>query len=226
MLDNKELNEVSFRDFINHINENKKKLKSRADIIKAIDDDKIVFCNGGGYKVIKDNKGQYLIKSMYNNSVIGLGDTDDTLNASDFFINENGATVKETVVENEISFKDYIEKVRKEQINVIQFNEFIDNKRSMKNIPYLNEAENSEVEKWVRLFEEECGGDINNLDESWLGKLVGGAAGFVIGPSIGRIIANALGVDRGVLYDMFTSRVVSAALGVALAKGLGGEYKN
>lgn len=123
------------------------------------------------------------------------------------------------------SFKDYVQKLRDERIDVTQFNEFIDLKRSIQAIPYLNEAENAEVEKWVRLFEEECGGDINNLDEGWLGKLVGGAAGFVIGPSIGRIIANALGVDRGVLYDMFTSRVVSAALGVAIAKGLGGEYK-
>lgn len=122
-------------------------------------------------------------------------------------------------------FKEFVKKVRDEKVDITQFNEFIDLKRSIQAIPYLNEAENAEVEKWVRLFEEECGGDINNLDESWLGKLVGGAAGFVIGPSIGRIIANALGVDRGVLYDMFTSRVVSAALGVAIAKGLGGEYK-
>ena len=61
---------------------------------------------------------------------------------------------------------------------------------------------------------------IENLDEGILGKIVGGLAGFVIGPAIGKIIASALGIEKGILYDMFTSRLVSAALGASLAKNM------
>jgi hypothetical protein len=129
--------------------------------------------------------------------------------------------------ESEIpSFKDYVQKVRLEEtfIDIPLFAEYYGSKFS-NNIPYLNEAENAEVDKWVKEFEDLHGNDLSKLDENFLTKIVGGAAGFVLGPTIGRIIANALGIDRGVLYDMFTSRVVSAALGVAIAKGVGGEYK-
>jgi len=62
---------------------------------------------------------------------------------------------------------------------------------------------------------------IANLDENFLTRLIGGAAGFIIGPSVGKVIAKALGVERGILYDMFTSRLVGAALGAALTKSLG-----
>ncbi len=61
---------------------------------------------------------------------------------------------------------------------------------------------------------------LNNIDEGFLSKLIGGAAGFIIGPSVGKVIAKALGVERGILYDMFTSRLVGAALGTALTKAL------
>ena len=61
---------------------------------------------------------------------------------------------------------------------------------------------------------------IEKLDEGILGRIVGGLAGFVIGPAIGRIIASALGIEKGILYDMFTSRLVSAALGASLAKNM------
>jgi hypothetical protein len=90
-------------------------------------------------------------------------------------------------------------------------------------IEYLTESENTEVDRWVDIFENE---HESELDESFLGKLVGGVAGFLVGPTVGKIIARTLGVEKGVLYDMFTSRIVSAALGVALAKHFGGEYKN
>jgi hypothetical protein len=62
---------------------------------------------------------------------------------------------------------------------------------------------------------------IANLDENFLTRLIGGAAGFIIGPTVGKVIAKALGVERGILYDMFTSRLVGAALGAALTKSLG-----
>jgi len=62
---------------------------------------------------------------------------------------------------------------------------------------------------------------IQNIDEGILGTIIGGAAGFLLGPTIGKIIANALGIEKGVLYDMFTSRLVSTALGASIAKNMG-----
>lgn len=62
---------------------------------------------------------------------------------------------------------------------------------------------------------------LQNLDEGILGKIIGGVAGFVIGPSIGKVIAKALGIQKGILYDMFTSRLVGAALGTAISKSIG-----
>jgi hypothetical protein len=85
----------------------------------------------------------------------------------------------------------------------------------------LNENEVSEAERVYQeltAYIKENG--IENLDEGILGKIVGGLTGFVIGPAVGKIVANALGIDKGILYDMFTSRLVSAALGASLAKNL------
>lgn len=96
------------------------------------------------------------------------------------------------------------------------FSEYL--QASQTGLQYLTEAENAEVDNWVRVFEEEFNNDLTMLDEGFLGRLVGGAAGFLVGPTIGRIIANALGVEKGILFDMFTSRLVSAALGSAIAK--------
>jgi hypothetical protein len=85
----------------------------------------------------------------------------------------------------------------------------------------LNEAEILEAERiYHELSDYVKENGIENLDEGILGKIIGGVAGFVIGPAIGKIIANALGIDKGILYDMFTSRLVSAALGASLAKNL------
>ncbi len=49
---------------------------------------------------------------------------------------------------------------------------------------------------------------------------IGGALGFLTGPMIGKIVARALGVRDGVLYDMLTSRLVSLALGSAIQKAM------
>jgi hypothetical protein len=85
-------------------------------------------------------------------------------------------------------------------------------------ISYLTEEENQQLDEMMVVFENEYDGDIRNLDEGFFGKLVGGAAGFLAGPMIGRIIAKALGIEKGILYDMFTSRLVSTALGAAISK--------
>ena len=96
--------------------------------------------------------------------------------------------------------------------------------------------ESHEVEDWTEteilegeriytemmaIYENEGVEGFENLEEGLLGSIIGGAAGFIIGPSIGKVIAKALGVQKGILYDMFTSRLVGAALGTAIAKGIG-----
>lgn len=59
------------------------------------------------------------------------------------------------------------------------------------------------------------------LNESILGRAVGAIGGFALGPKIGKIIAKVLGIsERGPLYNVLTSRVVSAALAQELTKNL------
>ena len=62
------------------------------------------------------------------------------------------------------------------------------------------------------------GGKLEDLDEGFFSGLIGGAAGAAFGPAIGKAICKALGIERGVLYDLFTSRLVTTAIGVALGK--------
>jgi hypothetical protein len=56
----------------------------------------------------------------------------------------------------------------------------------------------------------------HELEEGLLGTI----AGFVMGPAIGKVVAKALGIEKGILYDMFTSRLVSAALGSAIQNNM------
>ena len=81
----------------------------------------------------------------------------------------------------------------------------------------LNEQQIAEVgaleEKMLVILEKD---GFQGLDKAINEGLFGGALGFLIGPSIGRVIARALGIEKGILYDMFTSRLVSAALGSAI----------
>jgi len=63
---------------------------------------------------------------------------------------------------------------------------------------------------------------LKDIDEGIISKVLGGITGFVIGPSIGKVIANALGIQKGIIYDMLTSRLVGAALGSAITKYVAG----
>ena len=86
-------------------------LKTKAEIIEAVNSGKDVYCEGGGYKVIKDSKEQYLIECMSNKSCIGLSGQDGTqyenvLNARGFYYMESEAvapTVEETISEYKLS---------------------------------------------------------------------------------------------------------------------------
>jgi hypothetical protein len=88
-------------------------------------------------------------------------------------------------------------------------------------LSHLNEAEVAEAERIYKELQEavEIHG-IDGIDEGILASIIGGVTGFIVGPTVGKIIANALGVEKGILYDMFTSRLVSTALGAAIAKSV------
>lgn len=124
-----------------------------------------------------------------------------------------------------ITFEEYHNSIKK-VLESNDFKSFIDYKSIENNgIYYLTESENMQVDEFVKMFEEEHGKDLSMLDEAFLGKVIGGVAGFLVGPTIGKIIANALGVERGILYDLFTSRLVSTAFGSAIGKHLQSKGK-
>lgn len=54
------------------------------------------------------------------------------------------------------------------------------------------------------------------VDEGVLSGLVGAAAGSLIGPAIMKAVCSALGVERGVLYDLMTSKLILGSVGATL----------
>lgn len=50
------------------------------------------------------------------------------------------------------------------------------------------------------------------IKEGILGGILGGITGATFGPAVGSAICDALGITRGVLYDLFTSRLVTGAI--------------
>jgi hypothetical protein len=55
-------------------------------------------------------------------------------------------------------------------------------------------------------------------NEGFIGSILGGLTGFALGQAVGRMVANALGVEKGLLFDLMTSRVIGAAIGYHLGK--------
>lgn len=82
----------------------------------------------------------------------------------------------------------------------------------------LNESQLMEVEN----ASEQIAELIKNgeLDEGIIKSLVGGLTGITIGPSIGKAICKALGIERGLLYDLLTSRIFTTAVATYIG------YKN
>ncbi|MEP1033634.1 hypothetical protein [Ekhidna sp.] len=75
-----------------------------------------------------------------------------------------------------------------------------------------------------KLFDDKLNGDellvwmSSHTNEGALYKIIGGATGLVLGRKIGNLIAKALGIENGILFDILTSRVVAARIGIALSK--------
>lgn len=57
-------------------------------------------------------------------------------------------------------------------------------------------------------------------NEGIVGKVLGGLGGFALGKIVGKMVAKVLGIEKGILYDLFTSRLVGAAFGASLGKKL------
>lgn len=50
------------------------------------------------------------------------------------------------------------------------------------------------------------------VDEGILAGVIGGLAGVAVGPKIGEALCSALNVQKGVFYDLLTSRIVTGAI--------------
>jgi hypothetical protein len=103
------------------------------------------------------------------------------------------------------------------------FNEVLNNESIFEGIDvsYLTESELLEaVNVYTKLNESFEKGGIEELEKEIQEGLLGTIAGFIMGPAIGKVVANALGIERGILYDMLTSRLVSAALGSAIQNNM------
>ena len=74
----------------------------------------------------------------------------------------------------------------------------------------LNESQMIEVENTSEKIAELIKN--GEIDEGIIKSLVGGLTGVTIGPSIGKAICKALGIEKGLLYDLFTSRIFTTAV--------------
>lgn len=114
--------------------------------------------------------------------------------------------------------KSFEEVIKESKIEEKPLNEFIT--LSDTDFEYLNESEKAQVQEILKQVGDK---KLEDLDEGILGQIFGGVAGFIAGPAIGKVIANALGIEKGIFYDMLTSRLASAALGAALTKYMGSK---
>lgn len=114
-----------------------------------------------------------------------------------------------------------------------EYIEFIQEKNSSDNIisilneglkSTLTEEEELLIDEKVELFvseylKKEKG--LNDLseeltNEGFLGSIFGGLTGFALGSTIGKIVARTLGIEKGILYDVLTSKLVATSLGAAI----------
>lgn len=83
----------------------------------------------------------------------------------------------------------------------------------------LNESEEKIVNEAAEMIAEKIKNG-EEVDEGLFGSIAGGIAGAAIGPAIGRAICKALGITSGLLYDLFNSRMFTAAVAAYIG------YKN
>ena len=118
-------------------------------------------------------------------------------------------TFNDYLVENEISEQDY-ELIREglQEEWTPELEAKVDEALDIFEKEYMKEDGTYDLE---RLNEE-----ITN--EGLFGSIIGGLAGFALGKSIGKMIARVLGIQKGIFYDLLTSRLVGTALGASMGK--------
>lgn len=76
-----------------------------------------------------------------------------------------------------------------------------------KSYNHINESEEKNILDCIR--------DVTNeqeVDEGIIAGVLGGLAGVAVGPKIGEALCSALNVQKGVFYDLLTSRIVTGAI--------------
>lgn len=59
------------------------------------------------------------------------------------------------------------------------------------------------------------------INEGFFGTLLGGLAGATLGATVMKAICKALGVEKGMIYDLLTSKLVCGIAGAAIANNMG-----
>ena len=90
--------------------------------------------------------------------------------------------------------------------------------------PELEAKIDAALESFALEYKNEDGTfDIERLNEEitnegFFGSIIGGLTGFALGKSVGKMIARVLGIEKGIFYDLLTSRLVGTALGASIGK--------
>lgn len=59
------------------------------------------------------------------------------------------------------------------------------------------------------------------VDEGFLATMLGGLAGVTAGAAIMKAVCKALGLEKGMIYDLLTSKLVCGIAGAAIANNIG-----
>ena len=59
------------------------------------------------------------------------------------------------------------------------------------------------------------------LDEGFFSTMLGGLAGVTVGAAVMKAVCKAIGLEKGILYDTLTSKLVCGIAGAAIANNIG-----
>ena len=78
-----------------------------------------------------------------------------------------------------------------------------------KSYDHVNESEEKNILDCIR---DVVNGDGEEVDEGIIAGVLGGLAGVAFGPKVGQALCSSLGVQKGPLYDLLCSRLVTTAI--------------
>ena len=59
------------------------------------------------------------------------------------------------------------------------------------------------------------------VDEGFFSSMLGGLAGVIAGASVMKAVCKALGIEKGMIYDLLTSKIICGVAGAAIANNIG-----